>query len=74
VDRFTEWLAVSPWASLLKIILPQVAVLVAEQGADLGLPPAAVVLVGAVLTIIINALNPSDPRYGMLTQPDAGDE
>jgi len=66
MTRFTDWLATSPVASLLKIVLPQVLVLVTDNAAELGISPAVSVIIGAALTIAVNALNPSDPRYGKL--------
>ena len=62
--QFEKWLATSPLASALKIAVAGALSAVATYALTSGWDPLLVVVGTAVLTPIINYLNPEDTRYG----------
>ena len=64
MNRFLQMLANSPVGTAIKIGAGAGAVWLLDNIAMLNLSPAVSVLVIALLTIAINALNPQDSRYG----------
>jgi hypothetical protein len=61
---FLTWLAHSPLASFFKVFSAGVLGWVLINFDNLGLHPALALGLAAGLPIIINWLNPNDPRYG----------
>lgn len=64
MEQFGVWLATSPLAGAVKAASGAVLVWVIDNVSSLGLPPIAQVAIVAGLPVLINALNPQDPRYG----------
>lgn len=64
MTAFLEWLARSPIASAAKVASGAVLVWLLDNVTDLGLHPVAQVAIIAGLPVLINAVNPQDPRYG----------
>jgi hypothetical protein len=58
------WLATSPIASFVKIAASGMLVYVIDNVASLNIPGVIQVGLIAGLPILINWLNPDDPRYG----------
>ena len=61
---FLIWLANSPLASALKIGSAAALVWLVDNIGALHLQPAVAIGITAALPVIINWLNPEDPRYG----------
>jgi hypothetical protein len=64
VNKFLEWLAVSPLASFAKIFGAGVLGWVVVNIDSLDLHPAVAIGIASALPVIINWLNPVDTRYG----------
>jgi len=64
MKKFLKWLASSPTASALKIVLGGSLAVVINQIDSFNLPPAIALLIVAVIPLVIDALNPHDPRFG----------
>lgn len=64
MTEFLDWLARSPLASAAKVASGAVLVWVLDNVTDLGLHPLAQVALIAAVPVLINAVNPQDPRYG----------
>lgn len=63
-SRVMAWLAASPLASALKVAAGQFLAWAVDNVAGLGFAPAVNVLIGAVLVVALNWVNPEDARYG----------
>ncbi len=64
MNKFLEWLAVSPLASFAKIFGAGVLGWVVVNIDSLDLHPAVAIGIASALPVIINWLNPVDTRYG----------
>lgn len=64
IDRFLEWLAVSPLASAVKVAVAAMLAYFVGNPSSLDLPPWAMVAITAAVPVIVNWLNPADGRYG----------
>lgn len=64
MQKFLQWLAKSPTASALKVILAGGLAAAIDYVDSFHLPPTVALLVVAVVPVIIDALNPHDPRFG----------
>ena len=64
--EFEEWLATSPTASFLKIMVAAGLGAVASWVATAQVHPLVVAVAAAVIPVAINWLNPEDFRYGRL--------
>jgi len=64
MKKFLKWLASSPTASVLKIVLGGSLAIAIDYVDSFNLPPTIALLVVAVVPLIIDALNPHDPRFG----------
>lgn len=64
MNKFLEWLAVSPLASFAKIFGAGVLGWVVVNIDSLNLHPAVAIGIASALPVIINWLNPVDARYG----------
>jgi membrane carboxypeptidase/penicillin-binding protein PbpC len=58
------WLATSPLGGAFKAALGAVLVWFLDNASSLNLPAVAQVAIVAGIPVLINALNPDDPRYG----------
>lgn len=65
---FYKWLATSPLASAAKVALSAALVWVIDNVGSLDLTPVVQVALVAALPVLINALNPEDPRYGRVAE------
>lgn len=70
MEQFGVWLATSPLGGALKAASGAVLVWLLDNVASLNLNPVVQVAVVAALPVIINALNPNDPRYGSAKASD----
>lgn len=68
-----EWLARSPWASVAKIAAAAGLGALVDYLATSTVNPLVVAVSAAIIPVIINALNPADPRYGRGREPFARD-
>ena len=68
---FEEWLATSPTASFLKIMVAAGLGAVGSWVVTAQVHPLVVAICAAVIPVAINWLNPEDFRYGAL--PGKGD-
>lgn len=66
--RFKDWLFVSPFASVLKVAAGAGLAAFLNELATSDIDPIWVAVGGAVLPVLINYLNPADPRYGRFTE------
>ena len=64
MTQFEAWLASSPTASFLKIAVAAALGALGSYVATAEVHPLVVALSAAVIPVVINALNPSDSRYG----------
>ena len=64
MEKFWDWLAVSPVASAVKIGAAAAVTFLIDNIANLGLDPAMQAVAIAALTVALNAVNPEDVRYG----------
>lgn len=64
MTEFLNWLARSPLAGAAKVATGAVLVWLLDNVTDLGLHPVAQVALIAAVPVLINAVNPQDPRYG----------
>lgn len=64
MEQFGVWLATSPLGGAFKAATGAVLVWLLDNVASLDLHPAIQVAIVAALPVVINALNPNDPRYG----------
>ena len=64
MQKFEDWLAVSPIAGTLKIALGAALGALLSWLLTADVHPLIMALAAAVLPIFINAVNPEDPRYG----------
>jgi len=62
-DKFLKFLFHNPLGSAVKVGLGAGLVFVVDNIGSFNLKPAESVIVIAVVNILINALNPHDPRY-----------
>jgi len=62
--KFQVWLYRSPLASALKVALGAALGAAADQLATSNVSPIWVAVGAAAVPIIVNYLNPDDPRYG----------
>jgi hypothetical protein len=78
VTNFLTWLASSPIASAAKVAAGAVLVWLLDNVTDLGLHPVAQVALIAAVPVLINAVNPADPRYGkhaaVVAEPDVPED
>lgn len=71
--EFEEWLATSPTASFLKIMVAAGLGAVASWVATAQIHPLVVAVAAAVIPVAINWLNPQDNRYGKDSKGDRFD-
>lgn len=71
--EFEEWLATSPTASFLKIMVAAGLGAMASWVATAQVHPLVVAVAAAVIPVAINWLNPEDTRYGNLGNGDRFD-
>ena len=64
MNKLEEWLAVSPMASVLKISLGAALGAVLSWLATADIHPLIVAIGAAVIPVLVNGLNPADPRWG----------
>lgn len=64
MSEFLAWLARSPIASAVKVASGAVLVWLIDNVTDLGLHPVVQVAIVAAVPVLINSVNPFDPRYG----------
>lgn len=70
MQDFLYWLARSPLASAGKVAAGAVLVWLLDNVTTLGLHPVAQVALIAAVPVLINAVNPEDPRYGRVAAHD----
>ena len=68
MTAFEHWLANSPTGSFVKIALAAALGALGSYLATAEVHPLVVALTAAVLPVVINFLNPQDPRYGKGTE------
>lgn len=73
MKEFEEWLATSPTASFLKIMLAAGLGAVASWVATAQIHPLVVAVAAAVIPVAVNWLNPQDTRYGKDSKGDRFD-
>lgn len=64
MKEFEAWLATSPTASFLKIMVAAGLGAVGSWVVTAQVHPLVVAIAAAVIPVVINWLNPGDPRYG----------
>lgn len=74
MTQFGVWLATSPLGGAFKAGVGAVLVWFLDNIDALNLPAVAQVGIIAALPVLINAINPSDPRYGNAKGLDVSDE
>lgn len=73
MEKFATWLAQSPVATVLKIAAAAGIGALIDYASTSTIDPLWVALAAAVGPVIINALNPQDPRYGRGKAPRLAD-
>lgn len=66
MKKFEEWLAVSPLASVIKISIGAALGAVGSWVTTADIHPLIVAVSAAVIPVLVNALNPADPRWGLV--------
>lgn len=66
MKKLEDWLAVSPLASLLKISLGAALGAVLSWLMTADIHPLIVAVGAAVIPVLVNGLNPADPRWGQV--------
>lgn len=64
MNQVGVWLATSPLGGAFKAATGAVLVWLLDNIASLSIPAVGQVAIVAALPVLINALNPNDPRYG----------
>lgn len=64
MNKFLKWLSNSPTAAVLKVALGGLLVIVFDSINSYNLPPIAALAITALIPVIVDALNPNDPRFG----------
>lgn len=64
MQKFLIWLAASPLATAFKVALAAVLAYIISSPEGFDLSPVLGVAAAAAFPVIINWLNPDDPRYG----------
>ena len=70
MDVVMQWLATSPLGSAAKVAAGAVLVWMIDNVTDLGVHPMVQVAIIAAFPVLVNALNPEDPRYGRVAITD----
>jgi len=73
MKKFLKWLASSPSAAALKVILGGSLAIAIDYVDAFNLPPTIALLIVAVVPLVIDALNPHDPRFGRGKTPTLAD-
>jgi hypothetical protein len=73
MKKFLKWLASSPTASALKIVLGGSLAIAVDYIDSFNLPPTVALLITALVPLAIDALNPHDPRFGKGKTPTLAD-
>jgi len=73
MKSFLKWLATSPTASAFKIVLGGLLAVGIDCVDSFHLSPAISLLVVAVIPVVVDALNPHDPRFGKGKAPSLSD-
>lgn len=73
MKEFEVWLATSPTASFLKILVAAGLGAVGSYLATAQVHPLVVAIAAAVIPVVVNWLNPADIRYGNLGNGDRFD-
>ena len=73
MKSFLKWLATSPTASVLKIAVGGLLVIVFDSVDSLNLPTGVALAITALIPVIVDALNPQDPRFGVGKTPSLKD-
>jgi len=73
MKKFLKWLATSPSAAALKVILGGSLAIAIDYVDSFNLPPTVALLVTAIVPLVIDALNPHDPRFGKGKAPSLVD-
>lgn len=68
--RFEDWLAASASGSFIKIIVGAALGAALSWLTTADIHPLIVAISAAVIPIIINTVNPQDPRYGTVNWED----
>ena len=67
-NKVLKWLATSPFATAVKVGLGAALTWILDNVGAFNFTPATSAIIIAVTTILINALNPADNRYGLKDQ------
>lgn len=68
--KFLKWLATSPLATAFKVGAGAGLVWLLDNVSGFNLGPIVTPLIIALVTILINVVNPQDPRYGVVNVSD----
>jgi len=73
MNKFLKWLGTSPTAAVLKIALGGLLVIVFDSIDSYNLPAGVALAITALIPVIVDALNPQDPRFGRGKSPSLKD-
>lgn len=73
-QRFLYMLAATPYGTAAKVAVGAMLVWVIDNVTDLGLHPVIQVAIVAAFPVLVNAVNPADPRYGRSIPADMTEE
>lgn len=63
-EKFLQWMASTRTGSMFKIAIGTSLAYVAEVVTDWDVPVIVSLVIIALIPVIINEINPKDPRYG----------
>jgi len=73
MKSFLKWLASSPTASVLKIAFAGLLATGVDALNSFHLPTSIIIIITALVPVIVDALNPHDPRFGKGKAPSLED-
>jgi hypothetical protein len=73
MKNFLKWLSTSPIAAILKVAIGGLLATAFDAIDSFHLPASVALGITAVIPVIIDALNPHDPRFGKGKQPSLQD-
>jgi len=66
-ENFLKWMAGTRTGSMFKIAIGTTLAYVAEVVTDWDIPVVVSLVIISLIPVIINEINPKDPRYGRVT-------
>lgn len=72
-DKFFDWMAKTRTGTMFKVGISAALIWAIDDISNWGIPPVAMVVGTAVMTMLINQVNPRDGRYGFTSKSGDSD-